>query len=337
MSRFGVYAILGVIFVFRIPFTFPETQVNLINRMFVWGLFAMAYDFMFGFSGIVSFGHAALFGIGAYTYALILHHTGPQSVYLLLLAAMLASTIYAFTVGVIIIRTREVYFAILTLAFAQIVYIVTVNWTEFTQGFDGVVISVPPFEVIPGVLSVDLYDTLTFYYFVLAIVVLTFLVLRRLARSPMGEVLRGIRENIDRLQFIGFDERQFRIAAFTISGTFSGLAGGLYATDVSFAGPDAVLNFVLSGEVIVWTIIGGKGTLLGPLLGGGLIYYIQETVSSAITWWLIPVGILFILMILFMPEGIAGRAVDLYRRFREPEAERETGSGAGAEAEPEAE
>lgn len=315
LTRLAIYAFLGLVFLVGIPLLFPETQINIVNRMLIWGLFAMAYDFMFGYSGVVSFGHAALFGLGAYAFALPIMHWGPQSIWLLLLAAVLVSTVYAFIVGVIAIRTREVYFAILTLAFAEVVYILVINYTEYTGGFDGVVFQFPDLTVIPGILTVSLYNTLPFYYLLIACITVTYLFLRRLTNSPMGAILRGIRENVDRLEYIGIDERRYRIMAFTVSGGVSGLAGGLYAADLSFIGPES-LNFVLSGEVIVWTIIGGQGTLLGPLFGGALIYYVEESVSSIISWWLIPVGALFITMVVLMPEGIAGKVIDLVNRFR---------------------
>ena len=131
----------------------------------------------------------------------------------------------------------------------------------------------------------------------------------------MGAVFRGIRENVDRLEYIGINERRYRIMAFTVSGAVSGLAGGLYAIDLSFIGP-GILTPVQSGEVIIWTIIGGRGTLLGPLFGGALIFFVEDTVSQIVTWWLIPVGILFITIVIFAPDGIAGWAESLGNRLR---------------------
>lgn len=319
-TKFAAWALLGFVFIVLVPMLATNSEISILTRMFIWGLFAMGYDFMFGYSGMVSFGHAALFGLGAYAFAMPVMHFGPQSVWLLLFLAVLTSTVYAFVVGVISIRTREVYFAILTLAFAEVMYIVVINFTDVTGGFDGIVFTLPELTVVPGVLSVSLYDVVPMYYLVIGLVTVTFLILRRLANSPMGAVLRGVRENVDRLEYIGIDERRYRIAAFTISGAVSGLAGGLFAADLSFAGPET-LFFVLSGEVIVWTIIGGAGTLWGPLLGGALIFFVEETVSGYITWWLIPVGILFIAMVIFMPEGMAGKLTDFIDRYRDGKSE----------------
>jgi len=327
MTRYAIYLVAFVVLGVIVPLTSPSSQLGVYNLMLIWGLFAMGFDFMYGYSGVVSFGHSALFGLGAYAFAIPLSHAGKAplgigiydffagSIWLLLILSIVIAAIYALVVGTISIRTREVYFAILTLAFAQVTYTLVINLGDFTGGYNGIPLTLPELTVIPGVLTLDLYNSMDFYYLTLVIVVLTYAVLRRLTNSPMGAVLRGVRENVDRLEYIGIDERRYRIAAFTISGAVSGLAGGLYAANLSFIGP-STMDFVLSGEVIVWTILGGAGTLLGPLFGGALIYYIQESASNFITWWLIPVGLLFIAMVIVMPEGIAGRVIKFVDQFR---------------------
>lgn len=314
-TRLAVYLLLGVIFVFGLPLALPEADLNLLNRMLIWGLFAMGYDFMYGYSGMVSFGHAALFGLGAYSVAVPMSYLGPTNVWLVWILAMLVSGVYAFVVGVIAIRTREVYFAILTLAFAEVIYILIINFTQVTGGWDGLVIPLPELTIVPGVFQISLYDASEFYYLLLVLITVVYLVLRRMANSPMGAILRGVRENIERLEYIGIDERRYRIGAFTVSGAVSGLAGALYATDLSFIGPESA-EVIVSGEVIVFTILGGKGTLVGPLFGGAAITWLEEVVSGYITWWLIPVGILFILVVIFMPEGVAGKVKDGIERLR---------------------
>ncbi|MFO7927583.1 MAG: branched-chain amino acid ABC transporter permease [Halobacteriota archaeon] len=318
-QRLAVYLLLGVFFVFVVPAILPESRINLLNRMLIWGLFAMAYDFMYGYSGMVSFGHAALFGLGAYSVAIPLREFGEVSIWALLILAMLVSSVYALVVGTIAIRTREVYFAILTLAFAEMIYILVINFTSLTGGFDGMTILLPQLTVIPGVMEVSLYEAGTYYYMIIALVAGSYFTLRRLANSPMGTILRGVRENIERLEYIGIDERRYRIAAFSISGAISGLAGALYAIDLSFIGAEA-LEVIVSGEVIVWTILGGKGTLVGPLFGGAAVYAIEEIASGIITWWLIPVGILFILVVIFLPDGVAGLVKIGLERIRNTDA-----------------
>ncbi|MFB6311006.1 MAG: branched-chain amino acid ABC transporter permease [Salinirussus sp.] len=315
-TRLVVYAVLAVLFLFVIPNTVDSSLLNVINRGLIFGLFAMGYDFMYGYSGMVSFGHAGLFGVGGYTVGIAAATYGVESIWLLLLGGILMGIIYALIVGIISIRTRAVYFAILTLAFAEVFRILMIQFTDITGGFDGLVMNFPAWPIVPGLVEISVYDTTSFYYVVVITVAVVYLILRRLTQSPMGAILRGIRENIERLAYIGIDERRYRIAAFTVSGAVSGLAGALYAIDISFIGPN-VLVPVMSGEVILWTIIGGKGTLLGPVFGGTLIYFIEDTVSAAITWWLIPVGLFFVAIVILAPSGIAGWVRWVYNRLKE--------------------
>jgi branched-chain amino acid transport system permease protein len=305
MVRWAVYALVAVVFLFVVPNVVGETFLNLLIRGLIFGLFAMGYDFMYGYSGMVSFGHAALFGVGAYTFSVAFTLFGIQSIWLLLVLSVLMAAVYALVVGTIGIRTREVYFAILTLAFAEVFRILVIQFTDVTGGNDGLVLNLPDWSVVPGLVEISLYETEPFYYVVVVTVGLVYLFLRRLTQSPMGAVLRGIRENIDRLAYIGIDERRYRIIAFVVSGAVSGLAGALYAIDLSFIGPN-ILVPVQSGEVILWTIIGGQATLIGPVFGGVLIYLVEDTISTIITWWLIPVGIFFVGIIILAPDGIAG-------------------------------
>lgn len=304
-TRLAVYSIIGVIFLFVLPNTLGSSHINILTRGLIFGLFAMGYDFMYGYSGMVSFGHAALFGIGGYALAVAATGFGVESIWILLILGVLFGTLYALVVGFISIRTREVYFAILTLAFAEVFRILVIQFTGITGGFDGLVLNFEDWAIVPGLVEISVYDSTSFYYVVVITVGLTYLLLRRMTVAPMGAVLRGIRENIDRMAYIGIDERRYRIFAFAVSGAVSGLAGALFAVDISFMGPET-LQPVQSGEVILWTIIGGKGTLVGPILGGVLIYYIEDTVSEIITWWLIPVGAVFIGIVIFAPSGIAG-------------------------------
>lgn len=304
-TRLALYAVVGVVFLLVLPNTLDSSGINLVTRGLIFGLFAMGYDFMYGYSGMVSFGHAALFGIGGYALAVAATGFGVESIWLLLILGVVFGTLYALVVGYISIRTREVYFAILTLAFAEVFRIVVIQFTDVTGGFDGLVLNFPEWTIVPGLVEISVYDSTSFYYVVVIMVGLTYLLLRRMTHAPVGAVLGGIRENIDRMAYIGIDERRYRIFAFAVSGAVSGLAGALFAIDVSFMGPET-LQPVQSGEVILWTIIGGKGTLIGPIVGGALIYFIEDTVSAVITWWLIPVGIVFVAVVIFAPSGIAG-------------------------------
>lgn len=304
-ARWGLFGALGVLFLFVFPAVLGSTMINILIRGLIFGLFAMGYDFMYGYSGMVSFGHAALFGVGAYALGVGFTVFGIESIWLLIILAIVIAAVYSLIVGTIAIRTKEVYFAILTLAFAEVFRIFVIQFTDITGGNDGLTMNLPEWAVIPGLVSISPYDTMPFYYVVVVTVGVVYLFLRRLTNSPMGAVLKGIRENIDRLAYIGIDDRRYRIFAFVVSGAVSGLAGALYAIDISFIGPN-VLTPVQSGEVILWTIIGGQATLAGPVLGGLLVYFVEDSISEIITWWLIPVGTFFIGLIVLAPDGLAG-------------------------------
>lgn len=304
-TRWGLFGILAVLFLFVFPAVLGSTMISILIRGLIFGLFAMGYDFMYGYSGMVSFGHAALFGVGAYALGVGFKLFGIESIWLLIILAILIAAVYSFVVGAIAIRTKEVYFAILTLAFAEVFRIFVIQFTDITGGNDGLTMNLPEWEIVPGLVSISPYETMPFYYVVVVTVGVVYLFLRRLTNSPMGAVLKGIRENIDRLGYIGIDDRRYRIFAFVISGAVSGLAGALYAIDISFIGPNVLLP-VQSGEVILWTIIGGKATLAGPVLGGLLVYFVEDSISEIITWWLIPVGSFFIGIIILAPDGLAG-------------------------------
>lgn len=315
VTRLAAYAAIGAVFLFVLPNILSSSTLNLLTRGLIFGLFAMGYDFMYGYSGMVSFGHAALFGIGGYALAVAATGFGVESIWLLLFLGIVFGTLYALVVGFISIRTREVYFAILTLAFAEVFRILVIQFTDITGGFDGLVLNFQDWAVVPGLVEISVYESTSFYYVVVITVGLTYLLLRRMTVAPIGTVLRGIRENIDRMAYIGIDERRYRIFAFAVSGAVSGLAGALFAIDISFMGPET-LQPVQSGEVILWTIVGGKGTLVGPILGGALIYFIEDTVSEVITWWLIPVGVVFIAIVVFAPSGLAGWVKALFERLK---------------------
>jgi branched-chain amino acid transport system permease protein len=201
---------------------------------------------------------------------------------------------------------RDIYFAITTLIFSQIFYVVIFTSTELTGGENGLTFSRPPLAV-PGLFSVPFTNT-TLHWFVLAVVAGSFLILRRITQSPFGMVLQSIRENEARTRAIGYPVERYKIVAVMLSGLFAGLAGVLYAFQNRFAAPDFVF-FVVSGEVVIYNVIGGIGTLVGPLVGAAFFLLLREALSRFFTeYYLIPVGLLFIAMVIFLPQGLLGFA-----------------------------
>ena len=288
------------------PLVLPEFWRRFVTEILIWGLLAMSSDILIGYTGMVSFGHSAFFGLGIYGAAAALLTVKPPSLWLALVYGLVAAGVIAGFVAFFSTRLRDIYFSITTLVFSQIFYVIIFTWTDVTGGENGLNFSQPPFS-IPGVVSGRFTPT-TLHWFVLAVVVLSYLVLRRITQSPFGKVLQAIRENEPRTRAIGYHIERYKIVAVMLSGLFAGLAGVLYAVQNKFAAPDFVLFFV-SGEVVIFNVMGGMGTLVGPVAGAAFFLLLRELFSRVFAEnYLIPVGIIFTLMVIFMPQGLLGFA-----------------------------
>ena len=288
------------------PLVLPEFWRHFLTEILVWGLLAMSSDILIGYTGIVSFGHSAFFGLGMYGAAGALLLVAPPDLWLALLAGLVAAAAVAAFVAYFSTRVRDVYFAIATLIFSQIFFVVIFTWTSVTGGENGLIFSRPRLG-IPGVLAVP-FTPVTLHWFVLAIVAGSYLLLRRITQSPFGMVLQAIRENEPRTRAIGYPVERYKIVSVMIAGLFAGLAGVLYAVQNQFAAPDFV-SFVVSGQVVVYNVVGGIGTLVGPILGAAFFLLAQQALSQFFTqFYLIPLGLIFIAIVIFMPQGLLGFA-----------------------------
>jgi branched-chain amino acid transport system permease protein len=288
------------------PFALPEFWRRFLTEILIWGLLAMSSDILIGYTGMVSFGHSAFFGLGMYGAAAALLTTRPPSLLLAFLYGLLAAAVVAAFVAYFATRLRDIYFAITTLIFSQIFYVIIFTWTEVTGGENGLTFSRPALG-IPGVFSIP-FTTLTLYWFVLAVLTISYLILRRITHSPFGMVLQSIRENEGRTRAIGYPVERYKIVAVMFSGLFAGLAGVLYAIQNRFAAPDFVF-FLVSGETVIFNVMGGIGTLVGPIVGAAAFLLLREMFSRFFTeFYLIPVGVIFIAMVIFMPQGLLGFA-----------------------------
>ncbi len=286
------------------PLGLPEFWRRFLTEILIWGLLAMSSDILIGYAGMISFGHSAFFGLGIYGAAAALLSVKPPNLWLALLFGVIAAAGVAAFVAYFSTRLRDIYFAITTLIFSQIFYVIIFTWTEVTGGENGLTFSRPPLAV-PGLFSVP-FTSRTLHWFVLAVVTLSYLVLRRITRSPFGMVLQSIRENEARTRAIGYPIERYKIVAVMLSGLFAGLAGGLYAIQNRFAAPDFVF-FLVSGEVIIFNVMGGIGTLVGPIVGAAFFLLLREGFSRFFTeYYLIPVGLIFIAMVIFLPQGLLG-------------------------------
>jgi len=286
------------------PLALPPFWQRFVTEILIWGLLAMSSDILIGYTGMVSFGHSAFFGLGMYGAAAALLTVKPPSLVLALLYGLVAAGGAAVFVAYFATRLRDIYFGISTLVFSQIFYVIIFTWTEVTGGENGLTFSQPRLSIL-GLWS-DRFTPTTLHWFVVAVVVVSYLLVRRITQSPFGMVLQSIRENEPRTRAIGYHVERYKIVAVMLSGLFAGLAGVLYAMQNKFAAPDFVF-FVVSGEVVIYNVMGGMGTLVGPFAGAAFFLLLREGLSRYLTeYYLIPVGIIFIMMIIFLPQGLLG-------------------------------
>ena len=288
------------------PLVLREFWRRFVTEILIWGLLAMSSDILIGYTGMISFGHSVFFGLGMYGAAAALLWAKPANLWLALLFGLAAAAAVAVFVAYFATRLRDIYFSITTLVFSQIFYVVIFTWTEVTGGENGLTFSRPALA-FPGLFSVP-FTTETLHWFVLAVVTISFLTIRRVTQSPFGMVLQAIRENEPRARAIGYAVERYKIVAVMLSGLFAGLAGILYAIQNKFAAPDFVF-FLVSGEVVIFNVMGGIGTLVGPIAGAAFFLLLREGLSRYFTeYYLIPVGIIFTAMVIFMPQGLLGFA-----------------------------
>jgi branched-chain amino acid transport system permease protein len=274
------------------------------TRVLVLGLAAMSVNFLLGFTGVLSFGHAAYFGLGAYGAGFCLKFLAPSTP-LSLLSGMLLGGIIGALLGALIVRRRGVYFAMVTIAFGQVFYYIAFRWSSVTGGDDGLRgFSRQPLDF--GLFSIDILSNPTyFYYFVLVCFALIAAVMAFILRSPFGRTMIAIRENERRARFLGIPVERHIWIAFTLSCFFMGFAGALYALTNNFADPRG-LHYSQSGDFVMMAVMGGMRTFWGPLLGAAVFVVLQDYLSSITVNWMSFVGMLFVAVVLLFPRGLLG-------------------------------
>jgi len=290
------------------PLVLPEYWQRFLTEILIWGLLAMSSDILIGYTGMVSFGHSAFFGLGMYGAAAALLIVSPPNLWLAILFGLGGAAGAALFVAYFSTRLRDIYFAITTLIFSQIFYVIIFTWTEVTGGENGLIFSRPHFT-IPFLYDTR-FSTATLHWFVLVVVAGSYVLLRRIMQSPFGMVLQSIRENEARTRAIGYPVERYKIVAVMLSGLFAGLAGVLYAVQNQFAAAEFVF-FTTSGDTVIFNVVGGIGTLVGPIVGAGFFQLIRELLSRIFGDqfpYLIPLGMIFIVMIIFLPQGLLGFA-----------------------------
>jgi branched-chain amino acid transport system permease protein len=289
-----------------VPFWLPLLggYTALAGRVLVFGLAAMGLNMLLGFTGVLSFGHAAYFGLGAYGAGLTLRYL-VHSTPLAMLAGTLFGGIAGTLFGLLIVRRRGVYFAMCTIAFGQLWYYLAYSWNDFTGGFDGLRdFHREPIAIGPYI--IDIQNNITvFYFFLLAVFAVAVAVMGLILNSPFGRTLLAIRENERRARFLGIPIERHVWLSFSISCFFTALAGTLYALLNNFADPLA-LHYSLSGYFVIMCVMGGMRTFWGPLIGAAVFVMLQDYISSMTVNWMSFVGAIFILVVLFFPRGLLG-------------------------------
>jgi branched-chain amino acid transport system ATP-binding protein/branched-chain amino acid transport system permease protein len=308
---------LTVIGLIVAPFVLPHLGFapNTVNRILVWGLFGLGFDILFGFTGLLSFGQSAFYGTGGFVAAYLLTRTGFGNVPIALIIGMIAAAITGYLVGLIALRRTGIYFAMITVAIAEVFFFVEFNpLSDFTGGENGLP-GVPTPSLNLGFTTLhfgngwSLYQFIAFCYFIGIVIAL------RIVRSPVGAIFSAIRDNPLRATAIGHNIHAYKLTAFVIAAAYAGFAGGLLGVLQAFMPPDA-FTFDTSGQLVMQTAIGGRGTLFGPLVGAAVWLFLQDFLQAALglgAAWKLVLGLVFVLLVCFLRGGIVGGLVDLYR------------------------
>ncbi len=277
--------------------TYPSWVMS---QVLLLGLFAAGFNLLFGYTGLLSFGHAGLFAVGAYTAALLL--LAYPSLPLAVVAGTVAAGVASVVIGYLSIRHTKIYFAMLTLAFGMMVYAIVFKWRSVTGGDDGVVGVPRGILGVPGA-GIEFGGLGGFYYVVLVVTVVALYVLWRIVRSPLGLTLRGLRDSEIRVAFAGLPVRRYRLVSFTISGLYAGLAGSLTAPLVSSATPP-MAHWISSAEPVLATLLGGVHAFSGPLVGAFLLIVLKEVIVRFTEYWLLVLGSVVVLLVLTFRGGV---------------------------------
>jgi urea transport system permease protein len=297
------------------PWVSSAYQVSLLAKFLVYAILALTLDLLWGYAGILTFAHGVFFGLGAYALALTLKYWGgiPGMTYVGLLLAMALPALLALVLGYAMFyhRVGGVYFAIVTFAVGAIFQSVTIVWIDFTGGLNGLYGFPSPKIGLPLVAEAELGAGRLTYYLIVGVLVLSFALARRLIHSPFGRTLKAIQNNEERVEFLGYNVPGLKLAIFVVCCAWAGLSGALYVP-VGFVSAD-IMGILFSTAIIVWVAIGGRGTLIGPILGALVVNYLQAVMSDVLVfYWFLIIGLFFIVVVLFLPDGLVG----VYRQLR---------------------
>jgi branched-chain amino acid transport system permease protein len=310
----------GALGIALLPLTGSTFYLQLISKVMILAIFAMSLDLLVGYGGLVSLGHSAFFGFGAYAIALISPKYQAASLWLTLPLVLMLTAVVALVVGFFVLRTSGIYFIMVTLAFAQMLYYL-VHDTKLGGGSDGLYLYVRPELSIAGIRPLNLESPVHFYYLMLGLMVAVYLLLRMILASPFGHALAGLRVNEQRMRSLGFPAFSYKLAAFIVAGSLAGLAGYFSACQFGFVNPE-LLSWHYSGSILMMLILGGTGRLYGAIVGAFAFVLLQELLASQALFgplakhWQLGMGAFIVLVVLLAPSGLSGIATQLSKRLR---------------------
>jgi branched-chain amino acid transport system permease protein len=304
-----------------LPFLVPPYQTVLLSYGLVFAIAALGFNLLLGYTGLLSFGHSAYFGAGAYAVAFVVKYLKSDSMELFLLAGVLGSTLVAALFGLLCVRYTRIFFGILTLALSQVLWSLAFKFFWVTGGSDG--LRVPTPTLLGGTVKIgatagqDKLDFLShrYYYYVLVIFLLGTALMWVIVHSPFGKALQAVRDNETRAEFVGVQVWHYRWVAFVISGAYTGLAGALWVPLNGLTTPD-ILHWTFSGKIVFFTVLGGFQTFFGPIAGAVIFNYLETYAVGHTVYWQMVLGIVLVALVLVLPAGIVGTAVRLIPRFR---------------------
>ncbi len=295
-----------------LPWVLPFKSLS--SEILIYSLGAVSFNILLGYTGLLSFGQAAFFGSGAYLTGLFLIHLGWHPALILILSGVIGA-LFAAVIGFLSIQQVGIYFVMLTLAFNQLAFFLAYQWKTVTGGDDGLMnVPRPDFSLWPG-FKISLQSNLEFFLFVWVVFIGSFILIRRIIYSPFGRILLAIRDNPNRARAVGYNITLYKLVAFTISGFFTGLAGGLFALFMKMV-PLTAIDLQTSTDFIIMTLLGGTGSLYGPVIGALVTKVASEILSELWARWLFILGVIFVGFVLFMRGGIWGLFIAIRNKFK---------------------
>lgn len=297
------YLFIAILFALGavMPMVLKQYHLNMLTEIIVFALYAVSYNLLLGYAGLLSFGHAMFFGTGAFTVAVSLIHIPGLSMWGAITLAVALTTAVGFVAGGLLLRHKGAYFALLTMAFNALFYAVATKWHTVTGGDDGLSITRP--DLALGFTTVGMGDIASFYYFTLVIIGAAIAFCWYFTQTAMGQTVLMMRENEERMKFLGYNTNVSRLILFTFTGAMAGLAGAFYTLHFQFCSQSAI-SIDMTTTVLLMTFVGGTGTFWGPMLGALVYIILQNYLSDITNRWPLFMGLIFVFMVLFIPGGL---------------------------------